>query len=59
MEGGHVNLKMNCKIPYKQSSFYISVSFHLQTIKEHGGFDILVSNAAANPYFGSILEVSV
>eukprot|EP00794_Sanderia_malayensis_P018549 gene18549-20412_t len=29
------------------------------TLKQYGGMDILVSNAAANPIFGSILDTSV
>ncbi len=28
----------------------------LQTIEQCGGVDILVSNAAVNPFFGNILE---
>ncbi|XP_006821850.1 dehydrogenase/reductase SDR family member 4-like [Saccoglossus kowalevskii] len=28
-----------------------------ETLKQFGGIDILVSNAAANPYFGSLLEL--
>ena len=31
--------------------------FACQTVKQYGGVDILVSNAAANPTFGPILEV--
>ena len=30
-----------------------------QTVEEFGGVDILVSNAAVNPVFGPILEVSI
>ena len=30
-----------------------------QTVKENGGIDILVSNAAVSPHFGPMLEVSV
>ena len=31
--------------------------YFLQTIQHFGGIDILVSNAAANPSFGPILQV--
>ena len=31
----------------------------LQALKEKGGIDILVSNAAVNPYFGNMLGVSL
>jgi hypothetical protein len=38
---------------------YIIYAIHFQTVKQFGGIDILVSNAAANPYFGSMLGVSM
>ena len=34
------------------------INFFFQTVSRFGGIDILVSNAAANPVFGPILDVS-
>lgn len=30
--------------------------FSLQTVEQCGGIDILISNAAVNPFFGNILD---
>lgn len=32
--------------------------YSLQAVKLHGGIDILVSNAAVNPFFGNLLDVT-
>lgn len=33
--------------------------FHLQTVKQFGGINILVSNAGINPMLGGVLEVNL
>lgn len=32
--------------------------YSLQAVKLHGGIDILVSNAAVNPFFGNLMDVT-
>lgn len=36
---------------------HLGLLFILQTVKSYGGIDILVSNAAVNPWFGSAIDV--
>lgn len=63
----NIKLPNNVKTFLQISTYFVwsFVTFHifwkfdtiLQTIQTYGGIDILVSNAAANPYFGLMLQV--
>lgn len=43
---------------FQWNNYYVHNDYLLQTLEHFGGIDILVSNAAANPAFGPVLQVS-